>query len=87
MSERSARNEVRNPLLAVPAVVEALRALDPSQREALRIVLRAVREIALVKERESYRKRKGPMVSYWMATATYAKHAANVIGRLSRGAA
>jgi hypothetical protein len=87
MSGRSTGLAVRNPVLGLPAAVAALRALDPQQREALRAVLMAIRDEALSKERESYRKRKGPMVSYWMAAATYLKHTAHVIRRIQRGAA
>lgn len=81
MSERSSRPEVRNPVLGLPTAVEALQSLDPQQRAALRIVLLAIREEARAKEAESYRKRKGPMVAYWMAAATYLKHTANALGR------
>jgi hypothetical protein len=81
MTSRSSLAEVRNPILALPAAVAALRSLDPQQRAALRVVLLAIREQARAKEIESYRKRKGPMVGYWMAAATYAKHIAAVLGR------
>jgi hypothetical protein len=76
---RSSRRDVRNPVLALPAAVEALQSLDAAQRAALRTTLLAIREQALERERESYRKRKGPMVSYWMANATYLKHIAQVL--------
>lgn len=85
MTDRSSRREVRNPILGLPAAVEALRSLDREQRAALRIVLLALREQAREKEVISYRKRKGPMVEYYMAAATYAKHIANVLGMLNRG--
>ncbi|WP_342248628.1 hypothetical protein [Sphingomonas sp. OTU376] len=85
MTDRSSRREVRNPILGLPAAVEALRSLDREQRAALRIVLLAVREQMREKEVISYRKRKGPMVEYYMSGATYAKHIANVLGMLNRG--
>lgn len=81
-ADRSSVPEVRNPVLGLPAAVEALRSLDPQQRAALRTVLLAIREQALAREKESYRKRKGPMVSYWMAAATYLKHIAHVCARV-----
>jgi hypothetical protein len=81
MTLRSSRIEVRNPVLGLPAAVEALQALDPQQRAALRVVLLEIRKQARAREAESYRKRKGPMVSYWMAAATYLKHTANALGR------
>ncbi|WP_241213412.1 hypothetical protein [Sphingomonas sp. ABOLE] len=79
--DRSSRPEVRNPVLGLPAAVQALRSLDPQQRAALKVVLMEIRKEALSRERESYRRRKGPMVSYWMAAATYLKHIAHALGK------
>lgn len=67
--------EVRNPVLALPAV-ERLRALDPECRAALRAVLLDVAVAANANAETSWRKRKGPMAAYWRAVSTYAKHIA-----------
>lgn len=87
MTDRSNRPDVRNPVLGLPEAIEALQTLDAKQLQALRISLLAIRAHALAKERESYRKRKGPMVSYWMATATYLRHISHAISHVLRGAA
>lgn len=79
MTGRSASLEVRNPLLGMEEALEALATLDDSQAEALRVVLRCIEAKAREKERESYKRRKGPLVAYWMATATYCKHIAQAI--------
>jgi hypothetical protein len=76
--DRSARRDVRNPLLALPAMAQ-LDVLSPEARAALRALCLDLRTQARAKEVTSYAKRKGPMVAYWMAVATYAKHLANVL--------
>ena len=83
MTDRSSKVEVRNPVLGLPAAMAALRSLDKQQRQSLRVVLLAIREQARAREVESYRKRKGPMVSYWMATATWARHIAHALTKVS----
>jgi hypothetical protein len=87
VKDRSSRDDVRNPILGLPEAVEALQTLDPQQLAALKVILLAIRKHAIVREKESYRKRKGPMVEYWMGAATYVKHIANAIGRELRGRA
>jgi hypothetical protein len=44
-------------------------------------LLRELKAQCRAKEVESYRKRKGPLVAYWMAAGTYAKHIAQVISK------
>jgi hypothetical protein len=79
MSDRSARIEVRNPLLALPAMA-ALRALPPDARVAICALVADLRIDAARRAEESWRKNKGPMAAYWKAVSVYALH----IGRALR---
>ncbi len=78
MIDRSASAEVRNPLLALPAVA-AIRALPLECRAPLAELLRQVAADADAKAEAAWRKRKGPMAAYWRATSTYAKHTARAV--------
>lgn len=80
MTERSSRLEVRNPLLALSAARE-LRNLPPEAKAALRALLRDLKAQCREKEAEAYRKRKGPMVAYWMACGTYCKHTMQAVSQ------
>lgn len=74
---RSTRPEVRNPLLGLPAAqdfAEALAAAPPEVRQAFKRLLGELKVQCREKEVESYRKRKGPQVQYWMSTGTWVKH-------------
>lgn len=77
-ADRSARAEVRNPILALPAAAELL-ALPVEQRRILKRVLRQLKTQCREQEANAYAKRKGPMVAYWMAAGTYCGHIANVM--------
>jgi hypothetical protein len=75
---RSARREVRNPVLALPAA-RAIQALPLEQRRPLGILLRELAVQAEHQADEAWRRRKGIMAAYWRAAAIYAKHIARVI--------
>ena len=80
MSDRSARLEVRNPLLALPAARRIAR-LPVEQREPLVALLRELAADAAERAEESWRKRKAPMAAYWKAASVYAKHTARVLAQ------
>lgn len=78
MNDRSARPDVRNPLLQLPAV-ERLQMLPPESRFALRALLLDLRTDAQARATESWRRNKAPMAAYWKAVAVYAGHAARLL--------
>lgn len=67
-----------NPLLDLPAG-RALRALPDEQREALIALLRQLRAQADAEAEKAWKRRKGPMASYWRAVATYARHTSHAL--------
>lgn len=75
---RSAKAEVRNPVLALPSA-RLILALPPEQRRPLGILLRELAVDADDKAERSWRARKGIMAAYWRAVAIYAKHLARAI--------
>lgn len=79
MTGRSTRAEVRNPILALPAVA-GLRALSPEARLALRAVLLDIQADARLRAENSWRSRKPPVATYWAACGVYAGHIARAIG-------
>jgi hypothetical protein len=82
---RSARREVRNPVLALPAALAVLE-LPAEQRRPLGILLRELAAQADRQAEQSWRKRKGMAAAYWRAVSIYAKHLARAIDPRSRGA-
>lgn len=76
--DRSARREVRNPLLALPEV-QALADLPPEVRRALCSSFRAIRKDCLARADKAWRSHKGPMAAYWKASGVYAGHLARVL--------
>jgi len=79
MSARSAKAEVRNPILALPSVGR-LRALSPEARLALQAVLLDIQSDARLRAEHSWRSRKPPVAAYWAACGVYAGHIARAIG-------
>lgn len=75
---RSARREVRNPILAMPEIKE-LQALPLDQRRLIAKVARAVAARANEQAEVAWKRRKGPMAAYYRATCTIAKHFARAI--------
>lgn len=78
VEDRSARPEVRNPMLALPGVREAATSVPAESRAALRQILMALRADAQAKAAESWRKHKAPMALYWKCVAVYAGHIAKL---------
>ena len=76
---RSIRPDVRNPIMALPDAVAALQALPNDSRQALRVVLLAIRQNAAERAEMSWRKHKAPMAAYWKAVAVYAGHIARLV--------
>ena len=70
---RSTRREVRNPVLALPAVA-ALRRLDPAVTAALAAVLGDLTADARRRAQISWAQNKGVMAAYWKAVGAYATH-------------
>ena len=75
---RSARAEVRNPVLALPAM-ELVAALDPEAWAVLGAILRDVAADARERADKSWRTHKAPMAAYWKAVSVYAKHIARAV--------
>ncbi|MGJ7555904.1 hypothetical protein ACSFBI_18045 [Variovorax sp. RB3P1] len=67
-----------NPLLKLPDGRKLIE-LPAEQRAPLEAVLRELRDQANTEAENSWRKRKGPMVAYWRAVATYARHLAHAL--------
>lgn len=78
MSERSARADVRNPLLSLPAA-RRFAELPPEARHALRALLKDFQQEARERGNECWRKHKPPMAAYWKAWAVNAGHAARLL--------
>ena len=74
---------IRNPLLALPSA-EAMAALPPDAKAALRRLLLDLRCDALARAEKCWRKSKAPMAAYWKATATYEGHAAMLLKEAQR---
>lgn len=77
MVSRSNSPEVRNPLLSLPAA-QAVMALPPEAKQALRLLLNDLRRNAAERAEQSWRSRKGPLACYWKAVSVYAGHAARL---------
>jgi hypothetical protein len=77
---RSLRADVRNPVLALPAIAELL-ARPLEERRALRRVLLELAADARARADSSWRRHKAPMAAYWKAVAVYARHLARAIAK------
>lgn len=75
---RVTRAVVRNPMLALPAVL-ALTQLDQDVRSTLRTILLDLARDARGRAEQSWRRHKAPMAAYWKAVAVYAGHLARVL--------
>jgi hypothetical protein len=80
---RSSQPEVRNPILALPAAQELAQMMrdNPELKATFKRLCRELKAQAREQERNSIRRRKGPMVSYWMSCGTWCAHLANACGR------
>ncbi len=79
IATRSNRAEIRNPILALPAVAR-LRELDPEARLALQELLLDLQHDARLRAEASWSRRKPPVAAYWAACGVYAGHIARAIG-------
>jgi hypothetical protein len=70
---RSARLEVRNPIIGLPAFAK-LDALPPEAKEALRAILGDIALDARGRADKCWRTHKAPMAAYWKACSVYAGH-------------
>ena len=77
MSARSARADVRNPLLALPSAKQ-IAALPAEAKRALRALLLDIRRDAQARAEKCWRQHKAPMAAYWKAVAVYAGHTARI---------
>ncbi len=79
-ANRSNNAEVRNPLLALPAM-RSIRLLPPDVRACLAALLRDLAADANDRANAAWRRHKAPMAAYWKAVAVYARHTARAIQR------
>ncbi|KIC39391.1 hypothetical protein [Leisingera sp. ANG-M7] len=70
---RSSKQEVRNPVLALPSS-QKLAALDPETKSLFSDILKEISADARCRAETSWKKHKGPMAAYWKAVAVYARH-------------
>jgi hypothetical protein len=82
--DRSARREVRNPVLRLPGVA-ALQGLDAETQKALAGALRDIQRDARERADKSWRTHKAPMALYWKAVGVYAGHLARVLHLQNQG--
>jgi hypothetical protein len=75
---RSARREVRNPVLALPAA-QRIQELPREHRALLGAMLRDLAIDANAKGQDCWGSGKAMMGAYWRVVAVYAKHLAHVI--------
>jgi hypothetical protein len=80
---RSARREVRNPVLALPAA-QRIAHLPREHRALLGALLRDLAAEANAKGYECWGSGKAMMGAYWRVVAVYSKHLAHVIDPRAR---
>ena len=77
---RSARPEVRNPVLGLQSA-QALQELGNDARQALRAVLLDISADARKRAEHAWKTRKPPLSCYWACVAVWAKHIARAINK------
>lgn len=77
--DRSARREVRNPILGLPIVKAAIAEMTPDDRIRWRRILLAIRDDCRVRADQCWRKHKPPMAVYWKAFGVVCNHLARVL--------
>lgn len=75
---RSARPEVRNPLVALPAA-QRIEALPEESRAALRALLLDLRNDARARAQKCWRTHKAPLALYWKVVSVYCSHLARLL--------
>jgi hypothetical protein len=73
MEQRSNRAEIRNPILALPAL-RKVRALPEPARLAIAELLKEISEDAQERSVRAWYRNKAPMAAYWKSVAVYARH-------------
>lgn len=73
-----------NPLMRLPAA-KKLMALPADQRAPIEQLLRELRADADREAENAWKRRKGPMASYWRAVSTYARHVAHMLAQGAHG--
>ncbi|MCA2998448.1 MAG: hypothetical protein ING75_07575 [Rhodocyclaceae bacterium] len=76
-ADRSKRQDVRNPLIALPSA-EAISKLPEDSRAALRALLLDIRADARSRAEKCWRTHKAPMAVYWKSVAVHAGHIARL---------
>lgn len=80
MTARSNLPEVRNPVLALPAMAKVM-ALPTEQRAVLYDLLSDIRREARVRAAQSLARNKHMVYAYWAVVAVYAGHVARALRR------
>lgn len=81
MKPRAARAETRNPMTAIPEVVDLVRTFTGAQRKAAHRALLALSRSCRAKAEHAWKTRKPPMAAYWAAWAVNWRHLAALLGR------
>jgi hypothetical protein len=81
---RSSREEVRNPLLALPAAQKIL-LLPPEVRNLLGDLFAELETDCLQRADHAWKTSKPPIAAYWKVTATYSGHLRKVVRRGLKG--
>ena len=76
---RSNRRDVRNPLLALPAMRAMREVVDAETRKTLRALMLDIAHDARQRAEKCWRTHKAPMAAYWKAVAVYAGHTARAL--------
>lgn len=72
-ARRSLRTDVRNPVLALPAMRRLLD-LPADQRAAIGEILGELAQDSQARATKAWTKLKAPMAAYWKAVGVYAGH-------------
>lgn len=83
---RSAKLEVRNPILRLPATRAIIEQMDPESRRLLGTLLRQLADQAAVDADKCWNNGKGMMGAYWRVVSVYAKHIAHAVDPRGRKA-
>lgn len=78
---RSSRHDVRNPMIALPEVMDFAR-LPPGALEAMRVALHAISKVSRVKAEALWKSKKAVSAAYWKAKSVDSRHLALAIKRL-----